>query len=175
MEEKKIEITRKYLAQREKLPLHFGLSIAAFLGCILGFSLLYWYSKGKELFYSMHMETIGVVSVGLVIAFIAPFCVGAIVKTGARLHEIMRGRVKVDKLTVTEVEELENERFRITLRTDGADAIPYAVYGSPSTLEDARAGEKAYVVYVGNGTRSSKPALIGHVDRFYVQGGTKYL
>ena len=67
--EERIEITRKYLAKRENLQLHLFLSCIALLICLSGLTLLYCYSKGKELFDTMHMETVGVVSVGLVIAF----------------------------------------------------------------------------------------------------------
>jgi hypothetical protein len=173
--EERIEITRKYLAKRENLQLHLFLSCIALLVCLSGLTLLYCYSKGKELFDTMHMETVGVVSVGLVIAFIVPFCLGAALKTGARYREIMTGRVKVDKLNVTEVEDLENDRFRITLRADTDEAIPYAVYGTASTIEDICAGEKAYVIYVGSGSHAVKPALICNIANFFVPENTRYL
>ena len=70
--EERIEITRKYLAKRENLQLHLFLSCIALLICLSGLTLLYCYSKGKELFDTMHMETVGVVSVGLVISFFYP-------------------------------------------------------------------------------------------------------
>ena len=173
--EERIEITRKYLAKRENLQLHLFLSCIALLICLSGLTLLYCYSKGKELFDTMHMETVGVVSVGLVIAFIVPFCLGAALKTGARYREIMTGRVKVDKLNVTEVEDLENDRFRIILRADTDEAIPYAVYGTASTIEDICAGEKAYVIYVGSRSHAVKPALICNIANFFVPENTRYL